>query len=265
MPLSRAVILPYKMGSQSAKKLALGLSQSLHLRVRRVRADGRYRPKRRSIIVNYGLNTPPQWLTAVNTVLNRPQACANAGNKLRAFQLLQQHGVPTPEWTASRDEAARWVADGVPVVCRQLLNSHSGRGIVLAATAEQLARAPLYTKYKKKRKEFRVHVFNGQVLDVSEKRKLRRENRPEHFDGYIRNHANGWIFARDGVVRPDDLAGVAVAACAALGLDFGAVDVIWNEKENKCYVLEVNTAPGLEGTTLTNYTNAIAAWIRRQA
>ena len=43
----------------------------------------------------------------------------------------------------------------------------------------------------------------------------------------------------------------------AVGLKIGAVDIIWNELENKCYVLEINTAPGLEGTTLVKYTEAI--------
>ena len=38
-----------------------------------------------------------------------------------------------------------------------------------------------------------------------------------------------------------------------LGLDFGAVDVIWNEHESKAYVLEINTAPGLEGSTVEDY------------
>ena len=46
---------------------------------------------------------------------------------------------------------------------------------------------------------------------------------------------------------------IAVNAVKALGLDFGAVDIIYNEKENQYYVLEVNTAPGLEGTTLIKY------------
>jgi D-alanine-D-alanine ligase-like ATP-grasp enzyme len=40
-------------------------------------------------------------------------------------------------------------------------------------------------------------------------------------------------------------------------LDFGAVDVIYNRAQDKAYVLEVNTAPGLEGSTLDNYVEAI--------
>lgn len=267
MANSRAVILPYKMGSQSAKQLAEGLSASLGLRVRRVRPNGLYSPRTRSIVINYGSNNAPAWWGRVNRLLNAPAACAVAGNKLRAFQAFQQHGVSTPEWTTSRDIAQQWATEGSIVVCRTILNGHSGRGIILASGASLtgLPAAPLYVKYKKKKKEFRVHVFKGSVLDITEKRRVRRENRPENYDGYIRNHANGWVFCRDNVVVPDDLAPAAIAAVRACGLDFGAVDVIWNERENRCYVLEVNTAPGLEGTTLSKYVQAVQSFIRSQA
>jgi len=262
MAASRLVILPYKGGSRSAKALAQGLSQHLGRKVRRVRPDGLYRPKVRSLIVNYGSNTPPRWWPngSVN-VVNNPNACAIAGNKLRAFQAFQQHSVRTPEWTTDRTIALQWINDGKHVVCRTLLNAHSGRGIVLSTPTTPLVYAPLYVKYKKKKKEFRVHVFQGRVIDVSEKRRVRKENRPAEFDGYIRNHANGWVFCRDGVVRPDDLDTLAISAVTACGLDFGAVDIIWNEKDDLSYVLEVNTAPGLEGTTLERYKQAILAWM----
>jgi glutathione synthase/RimK-type ligase-like ATP-grasp enzyme len=47
----------------------------------------------------------------------------------------------------------------------------------------------------------------------------------------------------------------AINACKALGLDFGAVDLIQDIKGNY-YVLEINTAPGLEGATVANYAAA---------
>lgn len=259
---SRLVLLPYKQGSESARKIAQSLTTALGAKVRRVRPDGKYRPKLRSLIVNYGLSAAVPWLTGVNRVLNRPEACRVSGNKLAAFRAFAAAGVVTPEFTDSRQQAAAWIAEGHTVVCRTMLSAHSGRGIVLADTLEKLVNCQLYVKYKKKRKEFRVHVFRGEIIDVSEKRRLRRELRPDHFDGYIRNHANGWIFARDGIVEPGDLRALAISACRACGLDFGAVDVIWNEKEDKCYVLEVNTAPGVTGTTLERYVSAISKWVR---
>jgi hypothetical protein len=50
-----------------------------------------------------------------------------------------------------------------------------------------------------------------------------------------------------------------------LELDFGAVDLIWNENQNVVYVLEVNTAPGMEGTTLENYCDAFSNALYRRA
>jgi len=120
-------------------------------------------------------------------------------------------------------------------------------------------------KYKKKRKEFRLHVFQGKIIDVAEKRKVQGWSETHNeFCGAIRNHANGWIFAREGMILPQGIETLALDAIAALGLDFGACDIIWNEHENKCYILEVNTAPGLEGTTLISYVKAIYNWYRNQ-
>lgn len=262
--LSRAVILPYKIASRSAKKLAQGLSELLKSKVRRVKHDGLYRPKRRSLVINYGSNFGPAWLSRARAVLNLPVGCASGGNKLVAFKKFREANLAIPDFTSSYEEALGWYNEGFTVVCRTLLNAHSGRGIILAncESGKPMVRSPLYVKYKKKRKEFRVHVFQGNVIDVCEKRRFRRDRRDDRFDGYIRNHDMGWAFCRDGVICPSDLHALSLAACRSLGLDFGAVDIIWNEKEDKCYLLEVNTAPGLEGTTLKKYINAIYVWIQ---
>ena len=50
-------------------------------------------------------------------------------------------------------------------------------------------------QYKRK-PEYHVHV-QGKVIDVAQK-KIGHENR----DNQIRNHANGWIFARDNISPP---------------------------------------------------------------
>ena len=73
----------------------------------------------------------------------------------------------------------------------------------------------------------------------------------------IRNHTNGWIYARSDVAIPDMLCPIAIQAVNLLGLDFGAVDIGHRIIDNKFFVFEVNTAPGLEGTTLDKYAKAI--------
>jgi glutathione synthase/RimK-type ligase-like ATP-grasp enzyme len=180
-----------------------------------------------------------------------------ASDKLRTFNQWSLHGVPCPEWTTDIEEAKGWLVDTTnspTVFCRTLTRAHSGRGIAIARLPEEVVPAPLYTKYIKKKKEFRVHVFNRQVIDVQEKRLS--SNAPQG-NFLIRNHANGFVFCREDLVEPSSLRSVALAAVSALSLDFGAVDIIYNEKQDQCYALEVNSAPGLEGTTLEKYTNAI--------
>lgn len=262
---SRLVIYPYKIGSKSAKDLANSLTERLTRKVRRVKQLGKYVPKIRSLLVNYGSSVlPVRFNNGRGVWLNHPGFTAVAGNKLNAFRKFKEAGLSIPEFTTDAATARDWIAHGSTVVCRTLLSAHSGRGIVLASDVASMVSAPLYVRYKKKRKEFRVHVFKGQIIDLAEKRRMRVERRPETFDGYVRNLANGWVFCRDGVVLPDDGRRLAISACASLGLDFGAVDIIWNEKENKCYLLEVNTAPGLQGTTLQSYSNAIFNWAQGQ-
>jgi glutathione synthase/RimK-type ligase-like ATP-grasp enzyme len=157
-----------------------------------------------------------------------------------------------PEWTTHKGKVTKeglWVA-------RTKLTGFGGEGIILFDPKEELPPdAPLYVQYKKKKKEFRVHVFKGEVIDITQKKK--RKDFDGEINTKIRNYANGWVYCREDIEEPDDLRLQATLAVGALGLDFGAVDCIWNEKENKTYILEANTAPGMEGQTIEAYKNAI--------
>ena len=147
--------------------------------------------------------------------------------------------------------------DGEMIVVRQLARGHGGRGIMLISGEDEIPDAPLYTVYKKKKAEYRIHVFNGQVIDVQQKR-LRKPADDEEITAnhQMRNFDNGWVYCREDVLAPDAVLDEAVKAVKVLGLDFGAVDIGWNEHYQTPYVYEVNTAPGLEGTTLEIYLNA---------
>lgn len=69
----------------------------------------------------------------------------------------------------------------------------------------------------------------------------------------VRNHSNGFIYVRQDVVAPTVVVDAAREVFAHTGLDFGAVDVVYNEQRASAFVLEVNTAPGLEGQTVQDY------------
>lgn len=198
--------------------------------------------------------------------INKPEAVCRATDKLRSFRAFTEEGVPTVPWTSDRMVAGEWLAGGHTVVARTLCRGNSGRGIVLVDPDSGcgLPQAPLYTRYVKKVDEYRVHVFRGEVIDVQQKRK--REDTPrDECDYRIRNHGNGFVFCRGDTEPPQILLDASVAAVHALGLDFGAVDVGWNDHHGLPYVYEVNTAPGLEGETLESYWKAfvnILPWLQ---
>jgi len=76
----------------------------------------------------------------------------------------------------------------------------------------------------------------------------------------VRNHANGFIYQRIGFNPPPGVIDTALKVFDNIeGLDFGAVDVIYNKHYDRAWVLEINTAPGLVGSTVKDYANYFTA------
>ena len=249
----RKVIYPYNMGSESAKLLAQALD------CRRIKHRGStFRGSHRVLAINWGSSSLPLEVVKC-VVLNQPHAVRRASDKIKTFEALDGH-VPLPSFTTDWNVARAWFDAGLTVVGRATVTGSEGKGIVLmrnrplrdhAVETEFTPRLPLYTKYFPKHEEYRVHVVKGQVIDYTQK-KRRREGVP----ALVRNTANGYVFTREGVVLPQGMGDAAVKAVAKLGLDFGAVDVVYNKNDNRFVILEINTAPGIEGTTLTRYAQA---------
>lgn len=240
--MPRILIAPYKIGSESAKSLGRGLSA--------LRTKATKRLKRDVILVNWGRSDLVVRGQPMR-VLNKPINVGLATNKLKTFERLTARGIQTVPWTIDRNVAKRWSDLGATVYARTILNGHSGAGIILTHPGDRLGFAPLYTKGILKAHEYRVHVFQNEVLDFSKKK---RRNDATNND-FIRNLSNGWVFCREGVALPDKVRTIALNALSAIGLDFGAIDILYKERENNAYVLEINTSPGLQGTTLNRYVN----------
>jgi len=234
------------MGSKSAKALSEALG------IKRIRHNGRYVHRNGNRILNWGCGALPNVITNDNGFINSPRKVEIAGNKLLAFRAMDGL-VAIPEYTTSKAKVREWQQAGDRVVVRKLLRGSGGDGIVLLETDDDIPNAPLYTRYVKKRDEYRVHVVDGQVIDFA-KKMVREGSEGNNFQ--VRNFHNGWIFARGGAELPEDVLQQSFKAIAALGLDFGAVDVGYNVREGKATVYEVNTAPGLEGATITSYATA---------
>ena len=176
-------------------------------------------------------------------------------NKIEQFQAFKRNNVSSPAFTTDRNSLNELGAK--TVFARTLINSTNGKGIVEFILGEQrdIPNAPLYTAYIPKKAEYRVHVFGEKVIDVQQKRK--RRDFGDNRDTRVRNTANGYVYCRDNVVPNQTMCDLAINAVATLGYQYGAVDIIYNEKQNQYYVLEVNSRPGLMGTTVDKYTDAL--------
>ncbi len=205
------------------------------------------------VVVNWGTTKPLPTYHDDATTLNGVAAVGCAANKFLAFGALSGADISTVPWTANQAVAQEWLDAGSVVVCRKVLTGHAGAGIIIVEKGGELVEAPLYTKYVFKTKEFRVHATIKGVIDTQQKV---RDPKQEPLDWKVRSHANGFIFQRNNIQPSLQRDLLAVKAVQILGLDFGAVDII-EDKHGSFYVLEVNTAPGLEGATIDSYVNAL--------
>lgn len=253
-------IYPYKNGSQGAKALASALG------VKQIKLEGsKFKGSKDKLIINWGSSTMSEEVMKCE-VLNKPEAVAIASNKLEFFKKIINYNqgvrgldqVTIPRVIFSIHDAREFFDAGYLLVCRTILNGHSGAGIVLVdPKKDTLADIPdckLYVVYQPKKSEYRIHVLRGEVVDIQ--KKVRRLETPDdQVNWLIRNHDNGFNYARNDVAEnvPKSVLDNSTKAVLACGLDFGAVDVIYNEKQGKSFVLEINTAPGLTGETLEGY------------
>lgn len=253
--MKRIILFPYQTYSESCRNLADEIGGTI------VRTNGTYRPRQNDLIVNWGNSHIPNWINlaveAGAKMLNNPIAVSRATNKLSTFRALENAGVPIPEYTTDRITANDWDT----IVTRNTLNGNSGEGIVLVGEHESVPHAPLYTKFIPQKSEYRVHVFNDEIISYAKKQR-ESDNPPENdTQNMIRSHNNGWIFRKEGLRRLERVETIARNAISALGLDFGGVDVVMDES-GKVYVLEVNSAVGMVESTLEAYKNKILEYAK---
>lgn len=237
--MSRVRVQSYRP-SKSAKLLAE------YLQVKRIQhTNSRFRGKSSDVIINWG---------NVNVVhpshyLNPLQSVKDAANKITTFTKLQAANVSVPPFHFNKSD----LQPDTLYLARTTVTGHSGEGIVVG-TSEDLPSAPLYTQFIDKKHEYRAIVVAGKVVDM--KKKLKKRDFEGDRSPYVWNCDNGYIFARNDIEFPDSLPQLAIDTLAALSLTYGAVDII-QDSDGNLFVLEVNTAFGLCGTTVQLVGDAI--------
>jgi hypothetical protein len=244
-------IYSYNPYSASAKALARSLG------IKRIKREGsNFRGKSDKTVINWGNSTLPVEVLKCGWI-NDPDDVARVSNKLSFFQMMGEGELVVP-WTTDQVKVRQWLSDGKTVVARTKLSGHSGEGIVLIEREDaDIPNAPLYTLYVPKKDEYRVHCYRDSddevnIFDIQ--KKMRKSDILDDQVNYkVRNLDGGFIYARNDIVVPDCVKECALEIFRQTGLDFGAIDIIYNQHYDRAYGLEVNTAPGLTGTTLEKY------------
>jgi hypothetical protein len=185
-----------------------------------------------------------------------------AANK-RAMRLrFHEHDIPTPRLLTYFD-ARTVVMNNGTVVGRPDRHSRRNHMYVVDNIADLdralcggpgSSRPPAthFFEWVSAPREYRVHVFGGRSIRLSEKdftspteHRLYSTVRPDR-----ENHP------------VDHVREAAKAAVAAVSLDFGAVDVLADN--DSCWVLEVNSAPGLGGSTMRVYAENIIRYFEEE-
>lgn len=219
------------------------------------------RPIVQSTVLNMGLKSNRRledYISRGGNLINYPAAVATCSNKLYTLEALR--GTPyCLEYTTDWYRPIQWTEEGHDVVARHVLNGHSGEGITIIPAFSRWGdevEAPLFTKYFKKTAEYRVHCSPHTIVDVRRKAK-RRGHVLEGQGTHVWNHSAGFVYKIEGVTPDTVPASVLHAAQTAVyntGMGLAAVDLGYDADTDQVKVFEVNSAPGLTGSTVKWYT-----------
>lgn len=235
-----------------------------------------YRPLKKiqpeAVVFNYGVSRTPVWLYDLmlggGFFINQPARVEHSVDKRKQLADMSALGVPCISWTTNKEGVDGWLADGYSVFARTQVRGKQGKGIIIVNPGEEIPIAPLYTREFKKTHEFRVHVFGGKVIDYVQKKAMGNLKLAKYGldapNRKMRNHKQGWTFARNNIFHFPELEEMAINAVAAAGLDYGAVDILATLTKDeprqlkRAVVCEVNSAPGMrDKNTFRAYINAI--------
>lgn len=266
-------VYPYKVGLQGLAELCR-LTNLKRIR----RTNSQFKGVRAQSIVNWGCSHGiPNFDGFEGELINKMHNVRNVTNKARYYEILNQfaeEGAPLVPVIFTRDPnvVSNWLANGKTAFARTVLTGASGVGIVDIQTQNDLQtllnrgypQDTVFVQYFPKKHEYRVHVVNGTVADVQRKGRPYRLSKDEE-SWRIRNTKNNWVFVRGtGEVNPpQSVLNAGIEAVRMFGLDFGAVDVLYNQRLDLPLCIEINTAPGLTNTTAYMYAKAFheAGWL----
>lgn len=189
---------------------------------------------------------------------NKTLRYGQAVPKLTQYRYFTANSIPCPVWTQNAHLAKDWHSSGNVVYARKERITARGQGITLIYPINKWPGEDflVYTKYIPNDREFRVNIFEDKFVNIREK--LLLENYATR--SLVRSSDNGYTTTHHLPI-PDTLKEriklLALAAAEISSSSFKGVDIIYNEDEDKLYVLEVNSAPAIQGSSVGEYVSTM--------
>lgn len=198
----------------------------------------RHRNVRLTHVVNVGcssIGTAP----TPDLIINKDIRLAIS--KVKTYKRLEECGIRCPRLLTK----AQALQFNTPLLGRKDGLS-GGRGIMVYTNGTEIVQEhDFYVPVIPCRREFRIHVFNKEIVAIQKKRIANAIS-------IIHNHDNGVLFQNIplddfniGARKTSEIKEMALAATQAVGLDFAAIDVLQEQGTNELFILEANSAPGI--------------------
>lgn len=264
---------------------------------------GRKKPVKKELVIGWGTKTKEAVGLTATRVLNHPDKIRSNRNKLTTLKALKAAKIPVAEFVESGKVMSILNAANelqLPVVGRTKYHQ-GGKGFWTCLTKSHVKTAidegaQYFQGYIDIKDEYRVHVFNGEVIYAVKKVKrgnvekayvgqreekikayatkqdvaldqktldfalgrIAKEN--SNVDMIIRSNRRGWKFSRVKTLNKD-MEKAAIDSVKAAKLDFGAVDCCV-DTDGKSWIIEINSGPSLAGTTLDTYLKVFESTIK---
>lgn len=194
--------------------------------------------------------------------LNTLEAVLRTTDKLTMLQTLLAAGIATLDFSSDPAAIDSFKDKEGNVYIR------NRQGVVRYGNDFNPSRDSYYSRpVRFKRREYRVHVFNGKILGAYEKvplslaegQKRNAETLPKLFKSDTCRFVRCDLVVDEQGLNPRVNAAaqaMCIQAVNSLGLVFGGVDLIRN-KHGEFTICEVNSAPGLNGLNVERWVEAI--------
>lgn len=210
-----------------------------------------------SVLIRFGASKKSKEETATITI-NELNSIRNNADKIKMKEIFKQNDIPSPDFAPNTGEGRAYFKDkGYNVVYKKRYH-RGGIGMELVPLDQidkfeaDMYKGGILERRLNVKREWRIHSCPKLNLNFSVEKRKRYDKLHE----VVRNNDN-CVFKADFEIPENwnEALEMATKAVSVMGLDIGAVDLVWTGKNY--YVIETNSGPGMGDKTSEWYAETL--------